>query len=207
MGIEASRDVIRITVDLSGSPKQAWPLLAEKPRIATWWGDHVDLQARSGGKLLETWSDGSREVITSDKVTRCDPPFPLEMTWTDDDWPGDTRVAFHLAERGGCTRLVLDHSGWSVHPASEWQALIEGHARGWSQYLILLANSHGAGTTAHGTGALIEGRPTQSDAARCSGATWATGQDPGATGGEFASSIIPGAPCRARDRGRAPERG
>jgi uncharacterized protein YndB with AHSA1/START domain len=137
--IETTGDVIRIPVDLPVPPGQAWALLTEKPHIVNWWGDHVDLQARSGGGLLETWFDSGREVITSGRVTRCDPPFVLEMTWADDDWPGETRVAFHLSGNGSGTRLVLDHSGWSVHPPNKWGRLIQDHARGWSEHLVRLA--------------------------------------------------------------------
>ncbi len=139
MKIGTMEDVVRIVVDLPVPPKQAWALLTEKPHTANWWGDHVDLQPRSGGGFLEKWSDGTREVITSGEVTRCDPPFALEMTWADDDWPADTRVTFHLSEHGDGTRLVLDHSGWSVHSPSRREKLICGHAHGWSQHLARLA--------------------------------------------------------------------
>ncbi len=140
MQVETTGDSIRIEVDLSVPPVQAWALLTEKQHIANWWGDHVDLQARPGGKLVETWSDGGRTVSTSGDVTRCDPPLALEMTWADNDWPGATRVGFHLAEDGDGTRLVLDHSGWSVHPVGERQKLIAAHADGWSRYLARLAD-------------------------------------------------------------------
>ena len=139
MNIETTNDTIRIEVDLPVPPRRAWALLTEKPHITSWWGDHVDLQARAGGKLLETWADGRRQVLTSGEVTRCDPPWALEMTWGDDDWPGDTTVAFHLSERGEGTHLVLDHRGWSVHAAGKRKELIDGHARGWSQSLARLA--------------------------------------------------------------------
>ncbi len=139
MNVETTDDAIRITVELAVPPQRAWPLLTEKAHIANWWGAHVDLQARPGGRLLEPWADGGRTVITSGEVTRCAPPWALELTWADDDWPGDTRLAFHLSERGEGTQLVLDHSGWGVHPASKRQELIDGHARGWSRYLARLA--------------------------------------------------------------------
>ncbi len=140
MKVEITGDSIRIEVDLSVPPVRAWTLLTERQHVANWWGGHVELQARLGGKLVETWSDGGREVITSGEVTRCDPPRALEMTWADHDWPGDTRVGFHLSEHAAGTRLVLDHSGWGVHPAGEQQRLIDAHAGGWSQSLARLAD-------------------------------------------------------------------
>jgi uncharacterized protein YndB with AHSA1/START domain len=139
MKVETTDDAIHIEVDLSAPPMRAWTALTEEQHIANWWGDHVDLRARPGGGLRETWSDGARRVITSGRVTRCEPPSALELTWADDDWPGETRVAFHLSEHGGGTRLVLDHSGWGVHPAGRRRDLIGAHSRGWSQSLARLA--------------------------------------------------------------------
>lgn len=139
MNVETTNEAIHITVDLPVPPTQAWALLTEKSHIAKWWGEHVDLDARTGGKLLEVWADSGRKVITTGEVTRCDPPRALEMTWADDDWPGHTMVAIRLSEHGEGTHLVLDHAGWSVHPASTRQGLIDGHARGWSQSLARLA--------------------------------------------------------------------
>ena len=140
MNVETTGDVIRIELELSVPPEQAWALLTGKPHIAIWWGDYVDLLARPGGKLLERWSDGGREVVTSGEVTRCDPPVALDMTWADDDWPGDTEVALRLVAHGGGTRLGLTHAGWGVYPAGERRDLIEGHARGWAQALTRLAD-------------------------------------------------------------------
>jgi uncharacterized protein YndB with AHSA1/START domain len=139
MTVETTDDNIHIELDFAVPPMRAWTMLTEQQHIAAWWGEHVQLQARPGGTLRETWSDGARQVITSGQVTRCDPPAALELSWADDDWPGETRVAFHLAGHGDGTRLVLDHSGWGVHPADRRSDLIGAHASGWSQYLARLA--------------------------------------------------------------------
>ena len=139
MIVDTGGDAIHIVVELSVPRMQAWTLLTEKQHIASWWGDHVDIQARPGGMLSEVWSHGERVVVTSGLVTRCDPPSVLEMTWADNGWAGETRVSFHLSEHGNGTRLEFDHSGWSVHPAGERKKLVEAHAAGWSRYLTRLA--------------------------------------------------------------------
>jgi uncharacterized protein YndB with AHSA1/START domain len=48
-------------------------------------------------------------------------------------------VAFHLTEGRDGTHLVFTHSGWSVLAAGKRQAMIESHARGWSEHLTRLA--------------------------------------------------------------------
>jgi uncharacterized protein YndB with AHSA1/START domain len=133
--VETTDGSIHMEVALAVPPMRAWAVLTERQHIANWWGDHVNLQARPGGTLRETWSDGGRQVVTSGHVTCCDPPSALELTWADDDWPGETRVAFHLAEHNAGTRLVLDHSGWGVHPVDRRSELIGAHCSAWARYL------------------------------------------------------------------------
>jgi uncharacterized protein YndB with AHSA1/START domain len=133
--VRTTDDSIRVEVSLAATPHQAWSLLTEKQHISNWWGDHVSLEARLGGKLLERWSDNGRQVVTSGEVTQCRPPSVLEMTWADDDWPGNTKVAFDLSTDAGGTRLVLEHSGWRIHPVANRWRLIDAHADGWSRYL------------------------------------------------------------------------
>jgi uncharacterized protein YndB with AHSA1/START domain len=152
MKVETTDGSIHIEVDLAVPPMRAWTVLTERQHIANWWGEHVNLQARPGGTLRETWTDGARRVVTAGLVTRCEPPSALELTWADDDWPGETRVAFHLAARGDRTRLVLDHAGWEMHPADRRSELIDAHASGWSRYLVRLAEY------------ATQGRPSERDA-------------------------------------------
>jgi uncharacterized protein YndB with AHSA1/START domain len=116
MIVETTADRVRLEVGHRLPPMQAWPLRTEKQHIANRWGAHVDLQARPGSKLLERWSAGGLEVLTSGVVTRCDPAVVLEMTWADDEQPADTRLGFRVSEHRDSTRHVLDHSGWSVQP-------------------------------------------------------------------------------------------
>jgi uncharacterized protein YndB with AHSA1/START domain len=108
--------------------------------MTRWWGDHVTLEAKPKGKLVERWSKEGRQIVTSGEVTRCHPPSVLEMTWADDDWPGDTKVTFHLSRNENATRLVLEHSGWHVHPDVKRHSLIDAHAAGSSQYMKALAD-------------------------------------------------------------------
>jgi uncharacterized protein YndB with AHSA1/START domain len=139
MQTETTANALCIRVDIPAPPERVWTLLTEPAHIAVWWGDHVELAARRGGALRETWSEGARRVVTAGTVTRCDPPRELAMTWADEGWPGATEVIFRLSGRDGSTRLVLEHGGWDVHSAPERQALIDAHAQGWSRHLSRLA--------------------------------------------------------------------
>lgn len=140
MKANVNDDGIRIEVDISVTTDRAWVLLTEDEHRRKWWGDHVELEVRRGGAFRETWSDGTRQVVTSGEVTRMEPPTALEMTWADDDWSGQTRVMFRLSGHGRSTRLHLEHSGWSVHPEEERRQLIDVHAKGWRQHLTRLAD-------------------------------------------------------------------
>jgi uncharacterized protein YndB with AHSA1/START domain len=140
MKVQTTEDAIRIELRLPVSQKEAWNLLTERRHVAQWWGEHVTLEAKPGGRFVERWSDGGRKVVTSGEVTQYRPPSTFEMTWADDGWPAATTVAFHLTASGNATRLVLEHSGWHLHPDRTRRSLIDAHAAGWSQYMEALAD-------------------------------------------------------------------
>lgn len=140
MNIETTQDRIVIRLSLPAAKSTVWRVLVEPDHLGGWWGDYVTLEARPGGQLVERWSDGSREVTTSGRVLHVEPAQSLELTWADDDWPGETQVEFSLAEAESRTELVLTHSGWDQLPTSGRAALIRNHAAGWSHHLQNLAD-------------------------------------------------------------------
>lgn len=142
MKVETTDDRIVIRLELPATAGAVWEVLVDPRHIAGWWSDYVRLEARPGGQLVERWSDGSREVTTSGRVTHVDPPQLLELTWAEDDWPAETQVEFSLTEEGEArrTELVLVHSGWESLPGSRRGALIRNHAAGWSHHMKNLAD-------------------------------------------------------------------
>ena len=138
--MSAETEPIVLTVDIDAPPESVWQLLTDPPRIADWWGDHVSLEARPGGRFLERWTDpAGRSVVTQGEVVRLAAPRELELTWADDDWPAQTRVRFVLEEAGNATRLTLTHDGWEGIPALRREELVREHAAGWSRHLDRLA--------------------------------------------------------------------
>lgn len=140
MKIFTDNNVIHIETDITLPVNKTWEILTGKEHITNWWGSHVSLEAELGGKLIEKWSDGSREITTSGEVMKCNPPHILEMTWADDDWTENTKVTFSLSENKNGTKLILEHSGWDIHPDDKRQELIGAHTEGWSHYIITFAD-------------------------------------------------------------------
>lgn len=130
---------IKIELVLPVRHNKAWKLLFSQPHIATWWGDHVTLNAQPGGTFLEKWHNGEKYVLTSGKITTYHPPEKLEMTWADEDWPGETIVRFMLKKNETDTMVLFEHSGWEIHPENKRRDLMKAHANGWSNYLNQLA--------------------------------------------------------------------
>ena len=137
MRVETSDDRLLIEIELAVPVGQVWAALTSPAAICAWWGDYVRMDPRVGGTLREEWADASgREVVTAGVVTRLDPPTLLEMTWADDDWPGETTVRFALATPdGGGTLLSLEHRGWHALPADRRRRLIDEHAAGWRHHV------------------------------------------------------------------------
>lgn len=64
MNVETTTDNIRIEISLSVPLPTAWKLITKAEHVANWWGNHVAFDSRPGGKLIEKWFDGQREVVT-----------------------------------------------------------------------------------------------------------------------------------------------
>jgi uncharacterized protein YndB with AHSA1/START domain len=130
---------LRVSVDLIPTPPRAWLLLTEAAHIAVWWSADVKLVPAVDGRLRDLHRAGDSFALTVGRVTRCEAPSILQMTWAEDTWPGATRLAFHLGARSSGTSLVLMHDGWDALPAVARMSLIESYAQSWSEKLGLLA--------------------------------------------------------------------
>lgn len=135
MKIKTDNNIIRIETDLSVSPESAWHVLTQAQHITRWWGDHVHIEPKAGGTFREEWFDSGKRVITTGTITIFNPPTELAMTWADDDWPGYTTVTISFTEESNGTHLLLEHSGWYIHPENKQKSLMAAHAQGWSHYL------------------------------------------------------------------------
>lgn len=128
-----------VTRLLPGPPETVWHLLVHPQ---SWWGEHVSLQARVGGRFRETWAnDRGRITVTSGTVRRCEPPLLLELDWADDDWSAGTVVRFTLAAHAAGTELGLVHEGWDRLPPAGRSALMQAHEAGWNRHLDNLAGA------------------------------------------------------------------
>lgn len=128
-----------LTRVLPAPPIVVWRLLVQ-PR--TWWGEHVSLDARPGGRFRETWADDrGRITVTSGTVSRCEAPLLLELSWADDDWTASTVLRIVLAPRHDGTDLHLVHEGWDRLPAAGRTALMQAHEAGWNHHLDNLARA------------------------------------------------------------------
>jgi len=137
----AGRLTLRLAVPMR--PLTVWQALTAPEHVARWWGEHVRLEPRLGGRFIERWRDqregGGREVVTTGTVIAWDPPSELALSWSDDDWPAATelRIALRPVDEG--CRITLEHRGWRRLPQARRAELIEAHADGWTRRLDDLA--------------------------------------------------------------------
>ncbi len=138
--VATGADRVVVRAEIRAPRELVWRSLTEEERIAEWWGDHVSLEARPGGRFTERWTDANgREVVTSGRVVLMDASQTLELTWADEDWDELTRVLFRLEEAADdTTRLTLEHSGWEGFPVSAREGLVRTHASGWSRHMANL---------------------------------------------------------------------
>jgi hypothetical protein len=88
--------------------------------IGVWWPTEsfsagrervqdVTLERRAGGRVYETWHDGT--VVQWGEVKAWDPPNGFTMSWS--GTPRETEVEFTFQELGpSLTRVSVEHRGW-----------------------------------------------------------------------------------------------
>jgi uncharacterized protein YndB with AHSA1/START domain len=141
----ADRLTLRLTVPLRSLT--VWQALTARAHLARWWGEHVRLEPRLGGRFVERHRDlgrdlgrgGTRNAVTTGSIIAWDPPNELALSWSDDNWTAATELRITLEDVDeGCV-ILLDHGGWERLPEKHRAALIEAHADGWARHLEALA--------------------------------------------------------------------
>jgi len=94
------RPVVDREIVLPASPERVWSSLTEGRELSTWFGAHVEFEARPGGPATFRWPDGRSREAT---VEEMDPPRRLSFRWAPFERTGGgsrvvpaTRVEFTL---------------------------------------------------------------------------------------------------------------
>jgi hypothetical protein len=122
------------------------PFSAGKDRVR-----EVTIEQRPGGRVHETWDDGTE--VDWGTVTVWEPPARFVMTWT--GTPAPTEVEFAFAALGpALTRVAVEHRGWEAltdEQLSQDCALPGGYTAGaylagWAQILEAFSDVIGEDT-------------------------------------------------------------
>ena len=109
-------------------------------RIDAWWpeshrkepGSTLGFEPRAGGRLLERFSSGVRELGV---IEAWEPPTRLVYTW----WPGaleqPTRVEVCFEMRGDATRVAIIHSEGESGLGERWPERAALFEKGWNAVL------------------------------------------------------------------------
>jgi len=137
----AERLTLRLTVPMRALT--VWQALTARAHVARWWGEHVRLEPRLGGRFVERQRDlgrnEGRDVVTTGAIIAWEPPREIALSWSDDDWSAATELRITLQDVDEGCLITLDHGGWQRLAASRRAALIEAHADGWTRHLDNLA--------------------------------------------------------------------
>ena len=126
-------DEVRVDVVVGASARAAWAALTAPEQRRRWW-PQLELDPRVGGRLVETWHDGSgAQQTTRGTVLDLVPEQRLRCSWRDDGWPAATEVLLTLRPAQETTVVELSHRGWDRLEDAE--ALRDAHRRGWAMHL------------------------------------------------------------------------
>jgi uncharacterized protein YndB with AHSA1/START domain len=106
---------IRKSIRVERTPEISFKVFCEE--MAQWWPGGFGgkdakphLEPRVGGRLYESWPDGSEYEIG--RVTSYQPPHIVAFTWRAPSWDVVTQVEIRFLADGDATRIELEHSGW-----------------------------------------------------------------------------------------------
>jgi hypothetical protein len=98
----------------------------------------VTFEPHLGGRVYETWADGTE--VTWGQVRAWDPPAGFTLSW--EVLPVVTEVELRFKPLGpALTRVELEHRGWenlTSEQLAEVTALAGGYSAGWAMALDLL---------------------------------------------------------------------
>ena len=117
-----ARITITDQIKLRVEPSTVFAALTEAERLALWWPVAAESDARLGGRLVLTWSRGSKTQTQFETfVEGQSVAFPF----------GSERVAFRITDVGGETELRVEHSEVDsqrldsvIHIAQAWAFLL-----------------------------------------------------------------------------------
>jgi uncharacterized protein YndB with AHSA1/START domain len=147
-GIVTGKGTIRFERVLPGPIERVWAYLTDSDKRAKWLAAG-DMDLRIGGRVeltfrhadlsphqestperFKTFENGVSVVY---RVTKCDPPRLLGMTWGGPE--DESEVTFELTPLGDEVRLVLTHSRLADRNA---MVMVSG---GWHTHLAILADN------------------------------------------------------------------
>ncbi|BCJ39428.1 ATPase [Actinoplanes ianthinogenes] len=101
----------------------------------------VTFERRLGGRVFETWSDGTE--VEWGEVIAWQPPERFAMTWT--ILPAVTEVELSFTELApSLTRVALEHRGWERLTEEQLAAATSvpgGYSAGWKSILEIFART------------------------------------------------------------------
>ncbi len=108
------------------SPAAAFDLYVNQ--IDTWWPRqgvfpysfapattrpaHIHFEGEPGGRLVETFADGSEYVIG--QITDWDPPAGFAYDWRDPSWPGPISYSVQFRPATGGTTVQVTSAGFAA---------------------------------------------------------------------------------------------
>lgn len=134
-----ARHTFEVFVAAIGAWWPAVPFSAGKDRVR-----NVTLEQRAGGRVYETWADGTE--VDWGKLLAWEPPERFVMTWTGTPVPTEVELSF-AALGPALTRVTVEHRGWEA--LTDGQLAQDcalpggyasgGYAAGWTRILACFA--------------------------------------------------------------------
>jgi len=111
--VEVVREVV-----LPAEPDEVWEALTDAERLAEWFANDVELDARPGGKGVFRWDDGETRHARVEEVV---PGERFGFRWSDGEDESRVTIALEQVDEGTRLRVVETPSAL----AGEWATGLE----------------------------------------------------------------------------------
>jgi uncharacterized protein YndB with AHSA1/START domain len=105
-------EVVR-EVELESPPDEVWEALTDEQKLAEWFANEVELDARPGGEGRFRWDNGEERTA---RVERVEPGRLLSFRWSGDGREDECVVAIALepVPQGTRVRVTETVAEWSL---------------------------------------------------------------------------------------------
>lgn len=127
---------LQVEKELNAPIERVWQALTDKDQMKQWYFTLDDFKAEEGFQFsFPGIGNTGEKYLHRCTVYEVNRPYKLQYSWSYDNIPGFSLVAFNLSEAGGKTILRLNHFGLETFPQDKADFARSSFNGGWNELI------------------------------------------------------------------------